>query len=82
MNHKLYERMIKMKLAWINVRLGTNYKTSYTSVYGGWNMYLEHENGGIEHGKLGFLWMRKSSAEMLAYLDGMINGISAKWEEK
>lgn len=68
-----YKRLIEYRLNAINERLGTNYQTDYSSVYGGWNLYVvDKNNGGHFRSTLGFD-ARKSSAEMLAYLSGIYN---------
>ena len=65
-----YRRLIEYRVNYINERLGTKYEIEYASQYGGWNMYEEAEGGGRHRGVLGFNG-RKSSAEMLNYLDGI-----------
>lgn len=77
MNHAMYKRFIQMKIDWINHRLGTAYKTNFCSFYGGWNLYEVTEQGGHFRGEMGFDY-RKSSAEMLAYLEGVMVGMSTR----
>lgn len=56
-------------------RIGEVYDASFASHFGGWNLYLR-ESGGTMRGKLGFDY-RKSTPEMMAYISGVINALSA-----
>ena len=53
-------------------RIGEVYDSSF---FGGWNLYLR-KSGGTMRGKLGFD-CRKSTHEMMAYISGVINALSA-----
>lgn len=76
MTHSFYKRFILARLGWINEALGTEYQTDYVSFYGGWNLYIkEKESGAHFHGMLGFDY-RRSSKEMLSYLDGIWMGLN------
>lgn len=71
-----YMKLIEYRVNFINKKLGTNYQINYSSVYGGWNMYEIWDEGAARHrGLLGFD-VRKSSAEMLAYVDGIFELLS------
>lgn len=66
-----YRELIEYRVYFINKKLGTNYKISYVSQYGGWNMYEVLDDGQAhQRGFLGFD-CRKSNAEMLNYVDGI-----------
>ena len=65
-----YRKLIEYRVAFINKELGTNYEISYAPQYGGWNMYENSDGGGHRRSLLGFDG-RKSSAEMLNYVDGI-----------
>lgn len=66
-----YKKLIEYRVDFINKKLGTNYHADYCSVYGGWSMYeIIPESGATYRNKLGFD-CRKSSKEMLAYVDGI-----------
>lgn len=71
MTKKEYRQLIEYRVDYINKRLGTDYRISYVSQYGGWNMYEVWDDGQAHHrGVLGFD-CRKSNAEMLNYVDGI-----------
>jgi hypothetical protein len=66
-----YRKLIEYRVNYINKKLGIKYHADYCSIYGGWNLYLiDKECGGQYRGPIGFD-ARKSSAEMLAYVDGI-----------
>lgn len=66
-----YRKLIEYRVNYINKELGTKYHADYCSIYGGWNLYLIDEKcGGQYSGPIGFD-VRKSNAEMLAYVDGI-----------
>ena len=71
MTRKRYQELIEYRLDFLNKKLGTNYKISYRPQYG-WDMYEIVGTSGQSTGKLGFDY-RKSNAEMLNYLDGIMN---------
>lgn len=80
MARKNYRLLIEARIKWINDILGTNYIATYDCYYCGWDMYLTGPKGYAGRGALGFDY-RKSSAEMLAYVDGcytalMMPGVS------
>ena len=66
---------VERRLAFMNkytkTRIGETYEISY---FNGWEMYLE---GSItcSRGKLGFNY-RKTTPEMMAYIDGIINALA------
>lgn len=70
MTKKEYRELIEYRVNYINRMLGTKYEISYAAQYGGWNMYEIAEGGGQHRSCLGFNG-RKSSAEMLNYVDGI-----------
>lgn len=70
MAKKEYKQLIDYRVNFINKKLGTNYETNYAPQYGGWNMSEVKEGGKTYRGNLGFD-LRKSNAEMLAYVDGI-----------
>ena len=66
-----YRKLIEYRVEFINKKLGTDYRISYASQCGGWNMYEIWDEGMAHHrGDLGFD-CRKSNAEMLNYVDGI-----------
>lgn len=66
-----YRKLIEYRVAFINKKLGTKYHADYCSIYGGWSMYeIDPESGATYRNRLGFD-CRKSSKEMLAYVDGI-----------
>lgn len=65
-----YKKLIEYRVNFINQKLGTNYKATYISYYGGWDL-CEYDKNLVPHnGLLGFD-CRKSNAEMLNYVDGI-----------
>ena len=52
-------------------RLNETYEVSY---WNGWEMYLEGSTT-CSRGKLGFYY-RKSTTELMAYIDGVINALA------
>ena len=64
---KNYRMIIERKINAINGALGTDYTADYNTYYGGWAMYERTEH---YTGSLGFD-LRKSNAEMVAYLCGI-----------
>lgn len=56
-------------------RIGEEYGTDFNASYGGWNLWIK-ESGGCERGKLGFD-CRKSTAEFMSYISGVINSMAA-----
>lgn len=70
------KRILECKLEIINRQLGTSYILNYCGMYGGYALYQVDELKRISYGSIGFMY-RKSSAEMLSYLEGVINCINA-----
>lgn len=71
-----YRMLIECRVAFINKKLGTKYHADYCSIYGGWSMYeIQPDSGATYRNILGFD-VRKSSAEMLAYVDGIFELLS------
>lgn len=75
MTKKQYQNCIEYRVNFINEKLGTKYKAEYNDSYGGWNLYLIREEGGVTRGTIGFDG-RKSNREFLAYVDGIYNLLS------
>lgn len=65
-----YRKLIEYRVDFINKKLGTNYHADYCSIYGGWSLYMIDEKQRQHSGVIGFA-CRKSSAEMLNYVDGI-----------
>lgn len=70
MTRTKYRKLIEYRVDFINKKLGTNYYADYCSIYGGWNLYMIDEKQRQYSGVIGFD-CRKSSAEMLNYVDGI-----------
>lgn len=71
MTRKEYRELIEYRVNFINKKLGTKYHADYCSMYRGWSMYeIISESGVAYRNFLGFD-VRKSNAEMLAYVDGI-----------
>lgn len=68
------KRIIENRLRIINEILDTEYHINYCSYYGGYAMYLVDVHGGHHYGQLGFS-CRKSSTEMVSYLEGVLAGM-------
>lgn len=62
------------RLEYMNKVVGCEYTADYAAHYGGWEMYLA--NGKHSRGALGFD-LRKSTAEFMAYMSGVINATLA-----
>lgn len=76
MTKKEYRQLIEFRVDSINKKLGTKYTTDYVSHYGGWAMYeIDPETDGTMRKELGF-YVRKSSTEMLNYVDGIFQLLS------
>jgi len=54
--------------------IGEQYEASFVSHYGGWDMYKKGDRSHL--GRLGFD-CRKSTAEFMAYMTGVINAVCA-----
>lgn len=67
---KEYRMLIEYRVNYINKKLGTEYQIDYVGHYGGWEMFMYGEGKSHRRGALGFD-VRKSNAEMLAYVDGI-----------
>lgn len=63
------------RMAYMSKVVGVEYSADYVPHYGGWSMWLANSNGR-EHGELGFDY-RKSTAEFMAYMSGVINATLA-----
>lgn len=62
------------RLEYLNKVVGADYTADYAPHYGGWEMYLN--NGKHSRGALGFDY-RKSTAEFMSYMTGVINATLA-----
>lgn len=66
------------RLEYMNKVVGEEYTADYAAHYGGWELYLN--NGRHSRGALGFD-ARKSTAEFMAYMTGVINAtLSLKYK--
>ena len=54
--------------------IGEEYSASYCPQYGGWDLYFKDDRS--RRGRLGFDY-RKTTAEFMAYMTGVINAICA-----
>lgn len=60
---------LEIRVAFINLELGTDYDLNNAPHYGGWALTSEKGSHVVQH--------RVSPKEMLAYLDGLVWGITA-----
>ena len=78
---KEYRELIECRVNRLNDVLNLNnsapYVAQYAAHYGGWNLQRYDEKCSIVGGAFSFDY-RKSSGEMLAYLDGVLLGLRAR----
>ena len=69
---RITKRKIEARVEYLNKLVGTNFKVTYHSGYGGFDMFEKDPNGGAERRRYVGFDFRKSPKEIYEYVNGLI----------